>query len=81
MTSADEIRRQIYLLYRVGRRIHITAPLGGAKTAIEKVEAHIVGVYPRLFLIEEQSGGTVKRHTFKYTDVLTSQVHIAELQV
>ncbi len=78
--TQDEIMRQIYMLYKSGRRIHITAQCI-SKTEGQKVEARIIGVYPRLFLIEEQGAGVLKRHSFKYTDVLTHQVQITELNI
>lgn len=79
MATQDDIMRQIYMLYRSGRQIHITAQCV-SKTEGQKVEARITGVYPRLFLIEEQSTGVLKRHSFKYTDILTGYVSISEIK-
>ncbi len=78
--TQDEIMRQIYMLYRSGKSIHIAAQPGLSKDGGQKIEARITGVYPRLFLIEEQSAGVLKRHSFKYTDILTGHVSISEIK-
>lgn len=79
MTGLDLIRAKINALYKSAPDIHITAVLLNPKICFENAPAKITGVYPHIFRIEEHTGETPKSHTIQYTDILTNQVIIPEL--
>lgn len=47
---------------------------------LSEIDAQITGVYKNIFQIEESSSGSLRRHTFQYSDVLIGQVVIDELK-
>lgn len=79
MATLDGIRMQIYRFYKSGSRIHITTQQASSKTESSDFFARITGVYPHLFIIEENSLGTPKTHTFQYTDIITGRVRVSGL--
>lgn len=79
MTTLDLIKAKVKALYKSSPDIHITAVLQNPKISFENTPAKITGVYPHIFRIEEHSSGVPKCHTLQYTDILTSQVIIPEL--
>lgn len=79
MSTLDLIRLKVQRLYNNSPDIHITAVLLNPKVTLENAHVKITGVYPHIFRIEEQTGENRKCHTIQYTDILTNQVVISEL--
>lgn len=81
MTSLDVIKIKIRKLYNTNPNIHINASITTPKLHLSNEPATIIGVYPHIFQIEESSSGFIKRHTIKYTDILTKQIEIKDLEL
>ena len=75
MTTLDSIKRKINRIYRTDPNIHISVSMNRPKVRVDSQEAAIVGVYPNIFQIEAQGN----RYTLQYTDLLTKNVRITEL--
>ncbi len=80
MASLESITANIKALAAKNPNIHMNVTLTNPRLTLENAEAKIVGVYPHIFQIEENSSGSAKRHTLQYTDVLIGNVIISELQ-
>lgn len=79
MTALDTLKMNIMQLYKSNPNIHVNISVGHPKINLKGDPALIIGVYPHIFRIEEYSDGTPKCHTVRYTDVLTNQIEIVEL--
>lgn len=79
MNSVDIIRNKLMELYRKNPHIHINLSTTYQKGNLKNGQYVIIGVYPHIFQIEEQSSRTPKRYTFQYTDVMLRNVEILEL--
>lgn len=75
MATLDSIKRKINHIYRTNPKIHISVSMSRPKVKVDCREALIVGVYPNIFQIEAQGN----RYTLQYTDLLTKNVRITEL--
>ncbi len=81
MVTIDEIREQIKALYTTNPHIHMDVNVQKPKTVLKGVEATIVGVYPFIFRIEERTTGKPKFYTMQYSDIITKNIIIAELNL
>lgn len=79
LISMDMLKRRIKYLYEKHPTIHINIKITSPKLHLENVPARIVGVYPNIFIISENSKGYEERHTLMYTDVWIGQIEILEL--
>lgn len=79
MNSIAYIRSGIRRLYETDPHIHINVTLTHPKIRLENEPALIKAVYPHIFRIEENGGGSPKSYTLQYGDILTGQVEILEL--
>ena len=82
MSSIDMIKKSIAHLYKTNPYIHINvtiAPPKAKKTKLFNQTAVIKGVYPNIFQIEETNSENPTQHTLQYTDVLTKNIEILEL--
>ncbi len=82
MNSTDLIKNKIYNLYKSDPNIHISLSMTGPKINLNNEPALITGVYSHIFQIQASDGVTdiVKRYSLQYSDVLTKQITIAELE-
>ncbi len=55
--------------------------LSRPRLVLKDAPAKILGVYPHIFQIEECSTGKIRRHILQYSDILTRQIIIAELEL
>ena len=78
ISKEDAIREGIS---KLSGEIRITVSMSRPKIVLDNVPAKICGVYPHMFILEFEDGGVVKRHSFRYSDVLIEWVKIAELNV
>ncbi|MBQ7522991.1 MAG: hypothetical protein IJT07_00495 [Oscillospiraceae bacterium] len=76
MTAVDEIKSKLEKLYRTNPNIHISVSLSRPKIALENQAAVIRGIYRNIFQIEAAG----KCYTLQYTDMLTQNFRIAELE-
>lgn len=79
MTSVDEIKRKIQVLYETHSIIHINVNIKKPRVCIVNEPVIITGVYQHIFRIEERTGGAPKCHTLQYSDILTNKIAIVEL--
>ena len=80
MNSLDIIRGKIKRLYDTHPDIHIDVLMTHPKVNLKNEPVTIKEIYPHIFQIEERSTGVPKRYTLQYTDVLTKQITILELE-
>lgn len=80
MLTVDKIKSELKRLKEENPRIHMDVSLTRPRLSLSNAEAVLVGAYAHIFQIEESSSGEVKRHTLQYSDVLTGQVVIHELE-
>ena len=80
VVSLERVREQIEKLRAVQPVIHVSFSIPHSKVRVENRPVTITGVYPRVFLVEEQGAKVPRRQTISYTDVLIRQVRIAELE-
>lgn len=80
MNELDFIKLRIKKLYESKPNIHINISIAHPKLNLTNDPVIIKGVYPHVFRIEECSSGVPKCHTLQYTDVLTKQIEIIELE-
>lgn len=79
MTILERTREKIKHLYETNPHVHVNVSISHPKIELKNDPAVIKGVYPHVFRIEETSNGVPQYHTLQYTDVLTGQIEIAEL--
>lgn len=77
MRTLNEVKRKIEKLYGKGCAVHITVNTSRPRHTYTYT-AHITGVYPNIFRFSEDQSSSAF-HTVQYTDVLTEQVKISEL--
>lgn len=80
MNQLDTIREQIRALFERDPKIHVSINMQRPKLSLKNDLAVIKEIYPRVFVLEEQSSGTPKCHTVQYAEVLTKQIRILELE-
>lgn len=80
MTAFDFIKNKVKNLYETNPNIHVNLSMSHPRIYVKNDHVKITGVYKNVFRIEEYSTGTPKSHTFQYTDILTKQVEVAEIQ-
>lgn len=73
--TVESVRGQIRQLWQSNPRVRISVQIPHTKV-VQDSEVLITGVHPHVFCVEESVGGTVQRHAFQYTDVLTRRVAI-----
>ncbi len=81
MATEVYIRTKITELFQSNPNIHMNVSLSRPRLQLENAPAKILGVYPHIFQIEESSTGKVRRHILQYSDILTHQIVIAELEL
>ncbi len=77
--TEKELRASIQRLHQTNPQIRMDVHLQKPKLTLKDQPATIVGVYPHIFLIEEDSAGYIRRHTLQYTDLLIGLIVIREL--
>ena len=78
MSAIEIVRMKMKNLYESNPAVHVNVSISNPKTSIFNEPAVIKGVYPHLFRIEDKRGET---HTLKYTDLLTRNIEIQELNI
>lgn len=78
MNSLNEVKKRIQELYSGRRAVRISISMSRPRLT-HTCTARIVGVYPNIFRVAEDGERDTVFHTVRYTDVLTGQVSIAEL--
>ncbi|HJD22883.1 MAG TPA: hypothetical protein H9694_01930 [Firmicutes bacterium] len=79
MTSLEAIRSKIKGLYKSNPNIHVSVSTSHPRICLKNEPAVLKGVYPHIFQIEERSSGVPKCHTIQYTEVITKQIELVEL--
>lgn len=79
MLAAEHIKSRIKELYRSSPEIHINVSRINPKVQLDNFPVKITGVYPHIFVIEEYSKGTARRHSVQYNELLTNNFEIIEL--
>ncbi|MBE6821283.1 MAG: hypothetical protein E7516_09575 [Ruminococcaceae bacterium] len=80
MTTLDFIKNKMKTLYETNPNIHISISTSHPRISVKNDPVKITGVYKNVFRVEEYSSGTPRNHTLQYTDILTKQVVIDEIQ-
>ena len=70
---------QVKSLCNNAPKIHVDITIQHPKLSFKNDPALIKAVYPHVFIIEEYRSGTPQCHTLQYTDILTRQIRILEL--
>ena len=78
MTAIDIIKTKMKNLYETNPDVHVNVSIATPKTTVFNEPAVIKAVYPQLFRIEDKHG---EMHTMKYTDLLTKNIEIQELNL
>lgn len=79
MTVIDNIKLKVRELYEKNPNIHITISMTHPKINLQNEPVVLKGVYPHIFQIEERTSGFVRCHSLQYSDILTKQIEILEL--
>lgn len=79
MSNLDHIKDRIRKLYETNQSIHVCVKLSHPRVNVEGTPAVIKGVYPNIFIIEENENGYPKTHSIQYSELLIGQVRILEL--
>ncbi len=79
MSPLETIREKIKHLYHTDPHVHLDVSIPSPKLHLKNTAATITAMYPHIFQIEECTSGTPKRHSLQYTDVLTRNIVILEL--
>ncbi len=80
MTILEQYKAEIKNLYEKKQKIHMDLNLSYPKLSLTNEEAIITAVYSHMFQIEEHKNGVANRHTIPYTELITRQVVIKELE-
>ncbi len=80
MSPLETIREEIKRLYQTDPHDHQGVTQTTPKQRMGNTPATITGMYRHIFQIEEQTSGVPKRHSLQYTDVLTRNIVILELE-
>ncbi len=80
MTILEQYKAQIKGLYDKKQKIHMDLNLSYPRLSLSNEEATITAVYSHMFQIEEHRNGVANRHTVPYTELITRQVVIKELE-
>lgn len=78
IVQLNRIRQHILRLFQTDPHIRINVSLKKPKCSLCDVSVKIVGVYPHIFQIEEETSDGRKRYTLQYTDVLLRNIEILE---
>ena len=78
MKTLEMIKFKVRKLYDTDPNVHINVSINNPKVHLKNEPAVIRGVYPHVFTIEMQQHG---RQTLQYTDLLTKNVEIIELNM
>ena len=81
MYSLEEVKMMIARLYKKNPEIHISVNMSHPRLVIKDSSAVIKGVYSNIFLIEERDSGYPRSHSLQYSDILTKQIVISELDI
>ena len=79
MNEIDFIKDGIKGLFETNPNVHVTLKLKRPKVIVEDSLAKIVGVYNNIFQLEEIGKEHPTRHTVLYTEVLTGNITVREL--
>ncbi len=77
----DQYKEQVKRLYKEKATIHMDLNLSYPRLTLTNEEAVITAVYSNLFQIEETKNGEINHHTISYTDLITQQVVIKEIEM
>lgn len=78
IVQLNQIRQHIQQLFQSNPNIRVNVSLKKPKLNLCDVPVKIVGVYPHIFQIEEETSDGRKRYTLQYTDVLLHNIEILE---
>ncbi len=82
MISPMALMEKVKELYLSDPNIHLDVAITKPKKlTLINSPATITGVYRHIFQIEEETSGSKKTHTLQYSDILTKQITIHELDV
>lgn len=81
MNSLEIIKAHLQKLYETQPNVHINVTMNKPKVRIVNEPVVLTGCYRNIFQIEEYSCGYPKCYTLQYTDILTKQVEILELDL
>ena len=79
MNPLEAIRSKVMTLRERDPHVHVNVSITRPKVSIRNDPAGILDIYPNVFRLRECHGGTEKIHTVKYSDILTGQIEIIEL--
>ncbi len=79
MSNLALIKERVKALYESDPHIHINVSIPRLKPALKNVSVVITAIYPNIFRIEEDSESERHSYTVQYTDILTKQIEILEL--
>ncbi len=77
----EQYKEKIEKLYKNNVKIHMDVTLSYPRLTLTNEEAVITAVYRNLFQIEESKNGEKNRHTIPYTDLITKQIVIKEIEM
>lgn len=80
MNALDVIREKIQERYDTNPQIRINVSLTRPNIRLKNEPVTIKGVYPHIFMIEDQNGGANKTHSLQYSDVLIGSIEILDLE-
>ena len=78
--SLDVLKKRIQYLFENHPNIHVNINLTHPKIHKENAPVTIVGVYPHIFIVSDNSKSISEKYTLKYTDVWIGQIEIIELK-
>jgi len=79
MKTIEEIKEGIRHLFESDPRVHVSITMLHPKVSVKEASVVILDVYPHIFRIRETEGASPKSYSVQYTEVLTGQVVIREL--
>ena len=80
MNVLDTIKNEIRKLYTTHPDIHVNVTLKRPhRKTLYHLPVVIRGVYPHMFQVEYQDGGTASIYMHQYTDIITKDIEILEL--
>ncbi len=82
MLTLIEIMEKVKELYLSNPNVHLDVSITKPKKLLLKnTPATITGVYRHIFQVVESTEGIQRIHTLQYSDILTQQIKIYELDV
>ncbi len=80
MKTIEQIKEGIRHLFETDPNIHVSISMSHPKRSVKDASVMILDVYPHIFRIRETACDSPKCYSVQYTEVLTGQVEIRELE-